>query len=68
VPGWLKEGYFSAIRVLAEIAAAEILRTNDPYAIQSMLSILAIERGLRIHGKFLVNFSGEEMLKIESHL
>ena len=33
-----------------------------------MLSILAIEKDLRIHGKFLVNYSEDEMLDIESRV
>jgi hypothetical protein len=65
VPKWLEEDYFHAIRELAEIGAAEVLRTNEPDTLRAMLSIVAIERGLRTHGKFLVNYSEDEMLEIE---
>jgi hypothetical protein len=68
VPDWLKKEYFLAIKDLAEIAVTEILITNDPYAIRSMLSLVAIQKGLRIHGKFLANYSEDEMLEIESRL
>jgi hypothetical protein len=33
-----------------------------------MLSIVAIGRGLRTYGKFLVNYSEKEMLDIESQI
>lgn len=65
VPNWLKKGYFRAIRELAEIGAAEVFRTDDADAARAILSILAIEKGLRNHGKFLVNYSDEELLDIE---
>jgi hypothetical protein len=68
VPKWLKEGYFRAITELAEIAVTEIFRTNEPDTVRAMLSIIAIERGLRTHGKFLVNYSEDEMLDIESRV
>jgi hypothetical protein len=67
-PKWLEEGYFLAIRELAEIGVEEILRTDDPDIIRAMLGIVAIERGLRTHGKFLVNYSEDEMLDIESRV
>ncbi|MGB9408831.1 MAG: hypothetical protein WCA89_14940 [Terracidiphilus sp.] len=68
IPKWLKEDYFHSIRELAEIGAKEVLGTNEPDTIRAMLSIIAIDRGLRTHGKFLVNYSEEEMLDIESRV
>jgi hypothetical protein len=34
--------------------------------VRVILSIIAFEKGLRIHGKFLVNYSEDEMLDIQS--
>jgi hypothetical protein len=68
VPEWMKEDYFRAIRDLAEIGASEVLRTDNAEDVRAILSILAIEKGLRTHGKFLVNYSEDEMLDIESRL
>ncbi|MGD0800448.1 MAG: hypothetical protein ABR906_03950 [Terracidiphilus sp.] len=68
VPKWLEQDYFRAIRELAEIGAAEVLRINDPEAVRAMLSIVAIDRGLLTHGKFLVKYSENELLDIESRL
>jgi hypothetical protein len=68
VPKWLEEGYFRALRELAEIGAHEVLRTKDPDVTRAILSVVAIDRGLRTHGKFLVNYSEDEMLEIESRL
>lgn len=66
VPEWLEEGYFRAIRELAEIAVKVALQTDDPDMVRAMLSVVAIDRGLRTHAKFLVNYSKEEMMEIES--
>jgi hypothetical protein len=66
VPPWLKEDYFSAIRELAEMGAAEVLRAEIPEDVRAILSVIAIEKGLRTHGWFLVNYSEDELLEIES--
>jgi hypothetical protein len=68
VPKWLKEDYFRAIRELAEIGAEEVFRTDDAVTARAILSILAIEKGLRTHGRFLVNYSDAELLDIESRI
>jgi hypothetical protein len=65
VPKWLEEDYFQAIRDLAEIGAVEILRTKNAEEVRAILSILAISAGARIHAKFLVAYSAEELLEIE---
>jgi hypothetical protein len=66
VPGWLEEDYFSAIQELAKIGAAEVLTAKDPEALRAILGIIAIAKGLRTHGRFLVQFSEEELLEMES--
>jgi hypothetical protein len=68
VPGWLKEDYFSAIRELAEIGVGEVLRTEDLNNVRAILSVIAIAKDLRIHGKFLVNYSEDELLDLESRV
>jgi hypothetical protein len=66
VPHWLEEDYLRAIRELAEIGAAEIWHTEEPEAVRAILSVLAIAKGLRTHGRFLVEYSEDELLDIES--
>jgi hypothetical protein len=66
LPKWLEEDYFAAIRELAEIGAVEILRTQDLEVVRAILGVLALAKGLRIHGKFLVEYSEDELLYIES--
>src|SRR5262249_26034004 len=61
---WLKEDYFKAIRELAEIGAAEVLRAKSPEESLSILSILAISVGARTHARFLLNYTDEEMLEV----
>jgi|SRR5215831_13981485 len=66
VPKWLGDDYFSAIQELAKIGAAEVLTAKDPEALRAILGIIAIAKGLRTHGKFLVKFSEDELLEMES--
>jgi hypothetical protein len=68
VPEWLKDDYFSAIRQLAETGMEQVLHAKDPETIRAILSVLAIERGLRHCGKILINYSEDELLEIASQL
>jgi hypothetical protein len=61
VPEWLREDYFRSIHELAEIGAKEIWDTDDPEIIRAVLSVIAIAKGLRIYGKFLVGYSEDEV-------
>lgn len=65
VPDWLSEDYFRSIRTLAEIGADEIFDEKDPEFVRAVLSVLAIAAGARIHARFVINYSGEELLEIE---
>jgi hypothetical protein len=66
VPKWFEEDYFSAIQELAKMGATEVLSTKDPEAVRAILGIMSIAKGLRTHGKFLVEFSEDELLDMES--
>jgi hypothetical protein len=66
VPTWSEEDYHRAIRELAEIGAAEIRHTEEREAVRAILSVIAIAKGLRTPGRFLVEFSDDELLDIES--
>lgn len=65
IPEWLEKDYFRAIEELAEVGLADILRTKEPEAVGAMLSVIAISKGLRNHGRFLVKYSEDEMLDME---
>ena len=68
VPRWISDDYFQAIKELAEIGAKNVLQSNNADFTRAILSIIAIEKGLRIHGKFLVNYSEVEMIEIDSRV
>ena len=68
VPEWLKDDYFSAIRELAEAGAAEVLRAKDPDTIRAILSVLALQRGLRIYAKLLACYSEDEVSEFSPQL
>ena len=66
IPDWLASDYFQAIRELAETASVELPHTEEKETIGAMLGIIAIVKGLRAHGRFLVKYSEDELLDIES--
>jgi len=66
VPKWLEEGYFAAIRELAATGVAQLSKASEPEDIRGILSVLAIQKGARIHGRFLLEYSDQELLDIES--
>jgi len=65
LPDWLKEDYFSSIRELAHMGVNQVFSADDPETIRAILSVIAIEKGLRTHGKFLINYSEDELLEME---
>ena len=65
LPKWLKEDYLQAIRDLAEVGTAEVLKAKNSEDIRAILIILAIAADARTHGKFLINYSAEELLEME---
>jgi hypothetical protein len=65
VPEYLKQDYFKALDELAELGAKEILKSSDAETTRSILGVLAITRGLKAHGKFIFNYSEQELLEIE---
>ena len=68
VPQWIADDYFQAIRKLAEIGTTEILHAKTAEDVRAILGVIAIEKGLRIHGRFLVNYSEAELMDIESRI
>ena len=65
IPEWLVEDYNRAIRELAEVGTGEILLTNDAEDARAILSVLAIAANSRTHARFLLEYSGDELLEIE---
>jgi hypothetical protein len=68
VPEWVAEDYFRTIRELAEIGTKEVMLAEAADDVCAILSVIAIEKGLRTHGRFLVNYSEAEMIDIESRV
>jgi hypothetical protein len=65
IPGWLKDGYSNAIHVLANKGFSELPSAQDPEACRAILSVIAIEKGLRNHAGILMEFSEDELEQIE---
>lgn len=64
VPDWLSEDYFRSIQELARMGTKDIMAAKESDTTRAILSIIAIARGLRTHGKFLVNYSEDELLQM----
>jgi hypothetical protein len=65
LPDWLQEDYLRSIQELAQMGAKDSLCADEPEATRAILSVIAIARGLRMHGKFLVAYSEDELSEME---
>lgn len=66
LPDWLRDGYHEAIRDLAETGIKELPGVQDRYDLRGILCIIALQRGARTYARFLLEYSEEELLDIES--
>jgi hypothetical protein len=66
VPDWIEDEYFQAIRELAEIGVTEVLQAETTEDVRAILSIIAVAKGLRIHGELLLNYAEDELREIVS--
>ena len=66
VPQWIEDDYFQSMRELAAIGVAEILQAETGEDVQAILSIIAITKGLRMHGELLVKYAEDELREIVS--
>jgi hypothetical protein len=49
VPQWLEEGYFAAIRELADLGRADLSCAQDAEELRAILAVIALSRELRTH-------------------
>ena len=61
LPDWLRDGYFEAIQRLAEFGASHVLKASDSETLRSILAILAIAKGERVYGNFLLKYCADEL-------
>jgi hypothetical protein len=66
VPDWLHDDYFRSIQELAQMGAREILSAEEAETKRAILGVIAIAGGLRTHGRFLVEYSEDELSEMES--
>ena len=66
LPDWLTKGYKLAWQELAETGLAEIRRATDPETVRSILSVLALWKGLEASGRLLVDFTEDELVEMEN--
>jgi hypothetical protein len=65
LPEWLFDEYFEALQQLAEIGAHEIISADGIEGTRAILSLIAVAKGLRTHGRFLIEYSAEELLEFK---
>ncbi len=68
VPDWLKEEYFATIQELAEIGRADLSRARNAEDVRSILAVIALSKGLRTHAMFLIEYTEDELLEIDSRM
>ncbi len=68
VPEWLKDDYLQAIQDLSDYGLYQWKRVQSADDSRGILAIMAIARGLRLHAKFLVDYTDDELLEMESRL
>ena len=65
LPNWLRNDYLLSIQELAEMGTEHIVSVQDSETKRAILSVIAIAKGLRTHGKFLVSYSENELVEME---
>jgi hypothetical protein len=65
VPEWLRDDYFHSIQELALMGTKDILSADESETKRAILSVIAIAKGLRTHGRFLVAYSEDELSEME---
>jgi hypothetical protein len=66
VPDWLRDDYYVAIENLAEAGMKELASVQDQYHLRGILCIIALQKRARTYARFLLEYSEEELLEIES--
>lgn len=61
VPTWLAGRYHGSLIRLAEFAQVDIKDTDDPLIVRSALAIIAVVKGLREHGRILLELDESEI-------
>lgn len=65
IPEWLESSYQNAIKKLASLGAAQILSARDPETVRGILCVMALEKGLRTHASFLIEYTDDELEDIK---
>lgn len=65
IPDWLKEDYLQAIYELAEYGLSQWKQAQSPEDVRAILGVLALSRNLRVHAKFLFDYTDDELLEME---
>lgn len=65
LPDWLKEDYLRTIHELADYGLCQWKQAQTPDDIRGILGVLALSKNLRLHAKFLFNYTDDELLEME---
>jgi hypothetical protein len=68
LPEWLSAEYFAAIDELAKIGVKQLADVNDADTARSILSVLALSKGLRLQAKLLISYTEDELRELGSGL
>jgi hypothetical protein len=65
-PKWIEDSHFRALQELAEIGISELSGAKSSEEVRAILSVLALHKGARTQARFLLEYSEDELLQIES--
>ena len=68
LPDWLKDDYFLAIQNLSDYGMLQWRQVKAANDSRGILAIMAIAKGLRVQARFLVDYTDDELLDMESKL
>jgi hypothetical protein len=64
LPKWLKAEYEEAWQRVVSLACRDLPRASDETTVRSIIGAVAIAKGVRPLGDFILNFTGEELMEM----
>jgi len=68
VPKWLKKEYRDAWDDVVKFGCRDLVGASDETTVRSILSAVALAKGLKLHGELILEYSPEELEDVISQL
>jgi hypothetical protein len=64
-PEWLEDSYLDALDELRLLGIAALRDSQDLTMVRAILGLIATVSGMRVHGRFIIDYSEDELLELE---